>query len=66
MKYKILIVLFLTLIVSVLIFSNFVKQPKIYNCDMAEWHLDVPNAIKEECRRIKNEYRNNQQQKFYI
>ena len=24
---------------------------KIYNCEMAEWHPDIPKEVKEECRR---------------
>jgi hypothetical protein len=66
MKYKALIVLFLTLIVSVLLLSDFGKQPKVYNCDIAEWHPDVPVDVKEECRRLRKEHFNNQHRKMYI
>jgi hypothetical protein len=24
-----------------------------YDCGMAEWHPDIPNAVKEECRKIR-------------
>lgn len=66
MKYRVLIVLFLTLIVSVLLFSDFGKQPRVYNCDIAEWHPDVPVDVKEECRRLRKEHFNNHRQKTYI
>lgn len=27
-----------------------------YDCGMAEWHPDIPKAVKEECRRIRYEH----------
>lgn len=36
----------------IFILSN-VDMPtyKIYDCGMAEWHPDIPNEVKEECRK---------------
>jgi uncharacterized short protein YbdD (DUF466 family) len=24
---------------------------KVYDCSMADWHPDIPNSVKEECRK---------------
>lgn len=24
---------------------------RVYDCGMAEWHPDIPNEVKEECRK---------------
>jgi len=34
------------------------KQPqtRIYDCGMAEWHPDIPNKVKEECRKLHYEH----------
>lgn len=26
---------------------------KAYDCGMAEWHPDIPNSVKEECRALR-------------
>lgn len=28
---------------------------RVYDCGMAEWHPDIPNDVKQECRRIRYE-----------
>ena len=30
-----------------------VPDTKVYDCGMAEWHPDIPVAVKEECRRLR-------------
>lgn len=30
-------------------------QGRVYDCGMAEWHPDIPNNVKEECRRIRQQ-----------
>jgi len=36
-----------------------IPEYKIYDCGMAEWHPDIPPAVKDECRnRRKNEKEN--------
>lgn len=43
----------------ILLSSIEVPEYKIYDCGMAEWHPDIPPAVKEECRnRRKNETEN--------
>jgi uncharacterized protein YebE (UPF0316 family) len=27
---------------------------KVYDCGMAEWHPDIPNEVKEECRKRRS------------
>ena len=45
-------------------------EGKTYDCGMAEWHPDIPIAVKEECRRIRNEEwkrrQNNEHQKVVV
>ena len=36
--------------IIILIFTDFGKAGRVYDCGMAEWHPDIPNAVKEECR----------------
>jgi len=31
------------------------QQGRTYDCGMAEWHPDIPNKVKEECRKIRAE-----------
>jgi len=44
-------------VIICVIFLVSLDQPKgkIYDCGMAEWHPDIPIAVKEECRRIRYE-----------
>ena len=28
---------------------------KIYDCSISEWHPDIPNEVKEECRRRRSQ-----------
>lgn len=30
-------------------------QERVYDCGMAEWHPDIPNEVKEECRKLRYE-----------
>ena len=32
---------------------SFIDAPeyRVYDCGMAEWHPDIPNDVKEECRK---------------
>lgn len=36
-------------------------EGRVYDCGMAEWHPDIPNEVKEECRRRAYEYWKEQQ-----
>lgn len=51
-----LVVVLLSLIASLLyMILDKVPDGKYYNCDIAEWHPDVPPPVKEACRRIRKE-----------
>lgn len=50
-KTHILCIIVLLLSVWALLFSDFGSETRVYDCGMAEWHPDIPNAVKEECRR---------------
>ena len=34
---------------------------RVYDCGMAEWHPDIPTAVKEECRKRRLEYMKQEQ-----
>lgn len=55
MKGYILLVIIFLLSLWALIFSDVGNQTRVYDCGMAEWHPDIPNAVKEECRRLHYE-----------
>jgi hypothetical protein len=38
--------------VLILLFSDFGKQGKYYNCRDAHWHPDVPIEVKNECKKL--------------
>jgi hypothetical protein len=54
------IILFSAVILS---YSDFGSQGRVYDCGMAEWHPDIPNQVKEECRRLRDEYRRQEEKK---
>jgi hypothetical protein len=37
---------------------------RIYDCGMAEWHPDIPPAVKEACRNRAREYWREQQERI--
>lgn len=49
----IIIVLLAATIVSILGYFAIQTRPqgRYYDCGMAEWHPDIPQSVKEECRR---------------
>lgn len=62
MKYISVPILISLISVSILVFSDFGKSRTVtYDCNMAEWHPDIPVAVKEECRKLRQE-----QQRKYI
>lgn len=52
---NILLVVVLFFAVFFLLITDFSPTGKVYDCGMAEWHPDIPKAVKEECRRIHYE-----------
>jgi hypothetical protein len=60
-KRAALVILLATAIV-IIIFTEFGASGRYYDCGMAEWHPDIPNKVKEECRRLHYEEWKRQQQ----
>lgn len=60
-KDIIIIILGASLMVCFLIMAK-PDQGRIYDCGMAEWHPDIPNKVKEECRRLHYEEWKRQQE----
>jgi len=53
---EIAVVIAAFIIALLIMFFVFPKQQgRTYDCGMAEWHPDIPNNVKEECRRIRTE-----------
>lgn len=56
------LVIVLATVIIILIFSDFGASGRVYDCGMADWHPDIPNKVKEECRRLHYEEWKRQQQ----
>jgi hypothetical protein len=49
------VVLGLTLAMfGLIVFGNSLPQQRVYDCGMADWHPDIPNKVREECRKLRN------------
>lgn len=56
MKDRYIFLLAVILVVLVLSLTDFGKPTvKVYDCGMAEWHPDIPPAVREECRKLRRE-----------
>ncbi len=51
MKENLAVIVALLAIVAALMYFDTGEQYRVYDCGMAEWHPDIPPAVKEECRR---------------
>ncbi len=66
-KERIGFILLIILVIFIMAWSDFGKQPKVYDCRMAEISPDFPPEVREECRKLireelqreKNERKNN-------
>lgn len=57
MKENLFTSLIILAAVLLLAFTDYGTETKVYDCGMAEWHPDIPNEVKEECRRLRSEPR---------
>jgi hypothetical protein len=48
-EYGILLCILLLLCTFVFLNIN-EKQWKVYDCEMAQWHPDIPKQVREQCR----------------
>ena len=46
----IILILFVIMLFGLMAKIGF-PEGRTYDCGMAEWHPDIPKAVKEECRR---------------
>jgi hypothetical protein len=63
MKQNITVLVVMVAALLILVFTDWGPQGRVYDCGMAEWHPDIPTEVKEECRRMRleNFQRQNQQ-----
>jgi len=50
----IIIAVLLGIILSMIFLNSPKEQGRWYDCGMAEWHPDIPQQVKEECRKIRS------------
>jgi len=41
--------------VLIIVFSDYGTEAKVYDCGMAEWHPDIPNEVRDACRKLRQE-----------
>lgn len=49
----------------VIIITGDHREGRVYDCGMAEWHPDIPNAVREACRKRSLERWQEQQDRAY-
>lgn len=54
-KERIGFILLVLLVIFVMAWSDFGKQPKVYDCRMVDISPDFPPEIREECRKLIRE-----------
>ena len=62
MKQNLTLLVVMIAALLILIFTDWGPQGRVYDCGMAEWHPDIPTEVKEECRRMRREDLQRQQQ----
>jgi hypothetical protein len=58
MKNSIIVIIGLSLVAIVAVFSDYYPEGKVYDCTLAEISPDYPIEVKQECRRLLKEYNN--------
>jgi hypothetical protein len=59
----VILILFVIMVFGLVVKIDF-PEGRTYDCGMAEWHPDIPNKVKEECRRLHYEEWKKQQGKL--
>lgn len=54
-KYAIGFIIGFVFCISLLFVLTMPAGTRVYDCGMAEWHPDIPNEVKEECRKRRLE-----------
>lgn len=53
---KSVVIALLSIIIVVLMMTTFVEERTIYyNCDIAEFHPDIPIEVKKQCRALRTQ-----------
>lgn len=57
MKDRYIVIIAALVAIIILCLTDFgSNQSRVYDCNMAEWHPDIPQKVKEECRKLRREY----------
>ncbi len=60
---KIIVISIIIFCAVVLSYTDFGNQGRVYNCSLAEFHPDYPKEVKEECRKLIDDYRRHEEKK---
>ncbi len=60
---KIIVVIALFFCIFILVFTDYGKNGRVYDCRISEISPDFPPEVKEECRNLQREQRNFENQK---
>ena len=61
-KINVVAILLLLMVFLIIVFLP-APNSRFYDCGMAEWHPDIPNEVKDECRRRALEHWKNNNDK---
>jgi hypothetical protein len=64
LKENLAIIVAILAIIAAVLFTDTGGRGVVYDCGMAEWHPDIPNVVKEECRKRALEYWREQQERI--
>lgn len=64
MKERIVLTVAFIALFIFIITADFAPQGKVYDCGMAEWHPDIPTEVREECRKMRREFYEQEQRQF--
>jgi hypothetical protein len=64
MRDNILLIIALLAVAGAFMYFDTGENYRVYDCGMAEWHPDIPQQVKEECRRRSLENWREQQKKL--
>lgn len=39
---------------GLIVVGNHLPQERVYDCGMAEWHPDIPEQVRQECRKLRS------------
>ena len=40
--------------VALIVIGNTLPSQRMYDCGMAEWHPDIPEQVRQECRKLRS------------